>query len=123
MLNLTRGSMLAPLLALTVSACAAAVLPGQGAGPTLTISNEGDRALDLAYRCSESGPVRRLGVVPPRATDTFILTPAYCSTVHLVRRPLLGIDLHDPLAVTVVPLLGQSSVELVFARTGLLMRR
>jgi hypothetical protein len=115
-------------LALTIIAaavlggCTAMRYHGDPDGPVLTIQNESGILLDLAYRCTENGPVRRLGAVPPRMSDTFPLQPADCTTLHLVHQPL-GIGRPDARPFAVVPLFDQSSVELVLNEQGVVMRR
>jgi hypothetical protein len=121
-LNLV-AALVTVLVAVVVASCASLAVPAGEHGPTLTIRNEGERTLDLSYRCIDHGPVRRLGAIPPRSSDTFVLEPASCSTIHLVRQPLLGLAQPDAPAFAVVPLFDSGSVELVFGNTGLLMRR
>jgi hypothetical protein len=117
-----RNVVMACVVAAVASGCAALKYPGDTDGRTLTIRNDSGIVLDLAYRCAEHGPVRRLGAVPPRGVDTFPLLPADCPTVHLVHQPL-GFSRPDARPFAVVPLFDRSSVELVLNERGVVMRR
>jgi hypothetical protein len=118
----------AVLLAAIASGCATLRAPLPDDGPHLTISNEAFGPLELAYRCSENGPVRRLGAIQPRSSQTFVLRPAFCSTAYLIRQPLggiqpLGIDLVGERHFAVVPFFGKRTAEIVWAAPGVIVRR
>lgn len=111
------------VLVFAVHGCAALQYSGDLDGPVLTIRNESDGLLDLAYRCAEFGPVQRLGSIAPRSTDSFTVSAQTCPTVHLVHQPHGLPRPGDARAVAVVPLFDQQAVELIFGQTGLIMRR
>jgi hypothetical protein len=116
------------LLAAVASGCATLRAPLADDGPHLTITNEAFGPLELAYRCSENGPVTRLASVQPRTSQTFVLRPAFCSTAYLIRQPLggiqpLGIDLVGERHFAIVPFFGKRAAEVVWASPGVLIRR
>ncbi|CAN5163018.1 hypothetical protein BH23GEM2_BH23GEM2_24890 [soil metagenome] len=117
----------AAILVLTVAGCATLRGPVAEEGPALVIHNEGFAHLDLAYRCTENGPVTPLGSVQPQTVATFVLKPAFCSSVYLVSRPLglqpLGLDRDGRRAFAVVQLNARGPTELVFTAAGVLLRK
>jgi hypothetical protein len=113
---------LACIAAAALSGCTTLRYHGDPNGRVVTIQNDSGIMLDLSYRCAEHGPYRRLGSVPPRASDTFPLEPADCTTLHLVHQPL-GIGHADARPFAVVPLFDMSSVKLVLNEQGVVMRR
>jgi hypothetical protein len=97
-------------------------------GPLLTITNEAFAPLDLSYRCTENGPVRRLGAVNPQRTATFVLRPAFCTTVYLIRVPLaglqpIGIDKWGERPIAVIQMSEENTANVVFASPGVLVHR
>jgi len=117
-----RTTLALALLALPLAGCATLRGPVEVAGPEITIHNEAHRLLELSYRCVENGPARRLGTVAPMQTVSFVLRPASCRTVYLVRDGY-GVQHPDPPAFAVLPLLGRGSLEVVIGASGLVMRQ
>jgi hypothetical protein len=117
-----RNRTLALLLGMVVFAgCASLRGPAQQIGPTLTIHNQSQRLLELGYRCMPNGAVRRLGEVPPQDAETFVVRPASCTTVHLVRqRPISSGG--DPPTFAVVPIFDGDHAEVVVDFTGVVMQ-
>lgn len=116
----------AALLAL-VPACAALRGTPEPTGPTLTITNEAFAPLDLSYRCSENGPVQRLGAVNPQRTATFVLRPAFCTTVYLIEQPVglqpLGLDKWGARHFAVIQLSEEKAADVVLSSPGVLVHR
>jgi len=117
----------AVILALAAAGCASLRGPVVETGRTLTIHNEGFALLDLSYRCTENGPVARLGAVRAQATQTFVLKPASCSTVYLISQPPglqpIGLDRQGARAFAVVPLFGEAHAEIALTSAGVIVRR
>jgi hypothetical protein len=117
----------AVILAFLVSGCATLRGPVAEEGPSLTVRNEGFSLLDLAYRCTENGPVTTLGSVRGQTVETFVLKPAFCSTVYLIRRPTgiqpLGLDRKGEQAFASVVLSADGTATVVFTVTGVMLRK
>jgi hypothetical protein len=117
------------ILLLPVVACASMRRGGpEVEGPRLTITNESFAPIDLSYRCTENGPVQRLGAVNPRRSHTFTLRPAFCTTVYIVPVPLagihpLGLDVRGAQSIATVHMPPSNELELVFTFPGVLVRR
>lgn len=122
-----RTLVIAGSLALLVAGCASLRGPVVESGPTLTIHNERFVALDLVYRCTENGPAVPLGIVRPGTAETFVLKPAFCSTVYLISRPAgvqpLGLDHKGEPAFATIQLLSEGATEVVFAAAGFIVRK
>ena len=109
------------------TACASFRGAAEVEGPMLTIANESFAQLDLSYRCTENGPVQRLGAVNPQRTATFVVRPAFCRTVYLIRQPIgiqpLGLDKGGEQPIAVIQLGEGDSADLIFTAAGVLMNR
>ena len=109
------------LLALVAGGCALVRGPAGDSGPVLVVTNDLYHAVDLAYRCVDGAPLRRLGTIAPGRSVRFVLRPASCSTVHLVSQPL-GFSETDRPPFAVFPLQGERSLEVTIQSTGDLVR-
>lgn len=117
----------AVILALATAGCATMRGPVVDSGRTLTIHNEAFGIMDLSYRCTENGPVARLGNVRPGTSQTFVLKPASCSTVYLIAQPPglqpIGLDRQGARPFAVVPLFGEERAAIALTSTGVIVRR
>ena len=107
-------------LAVAASGCALGRAPAEG-GPVLVVNNDLHHAVDLAYRCVDGAPLRRLGTIRPGGSERFVLRPASCSTVHLLSQPL-GFSDPDRAPFAVFPLQGDRSLEVTIESTGGIVR-
>ncbi len=120
---MARMSLFVLLIPVMVSGCATLRAPVEEVpGMPVTIHNERAALLDLSYRCVENGPIRRLGAVGPRESQTFSVRPATCGTLYLVSQSPISVMDPDARAFATVPLFGESSVEIVFGVHGGVMR-